>query len=239
MMSHVRARLINGLCRGLTDINRFGPTQLVVLNRIRSVNLIPESRLSLWLMVDSVFSIFDIIPGMTKTEETDASTLCRSCGLCCTGHLFSWAKLKSNELTSARGLGLNVFGSEPSQRGFSQPCPLWEGECTVYTSPHYPHACGTYKCKLFKEVLDETIPLSNALIVIQQTKEMIAELEIFLPASSNISFRERLVARIEHLEESAKQENADLEFQQRAHELLIYYKKYFGVKDLVDEFGER
>jgi hypothetical protein len=176
---------------------------------------------------------------MTQTEETDVSTLCRACGLCCTGHLFSWAKLKSNELTSARGLGLNVFGSEPSQRGFSQPCPLWEGECTVYTSPHYPHACNTYKCKLFKEVFDETVPLPNALIAIQQTKEMIAELEIFLPASPNISFRERLVAHIEHVEESAKQENADLEFQQRASELLNQYKKYFGVKDLVDEFGER
>jgi hypothetical protein len=41
------------------------------------------------------------------------------------------------------------------------------------------------------------------------------------------------------LEESAKQENTDLEFQQRANELLIHYKKYFGVKDLVDKFGER
>jgi len=179
---------------------------------------------------------------MTKTEETDesqASILCRSCGLCCSGHLFSWAKLRSNELTSARGLGLNVFGSEPSQRGFSQPCPLWEGECTVYTSPHYPHACGTYKCKLLKEVLDETIPLTNALIVIQQTKEIIAELEMFLPVSPNTSFRERLVAHVEYLEESAKQENADVAFQQRATVLLIYYKKYFGVKDLVDKFGER
>jgi len=60
-----------------------------------------------------------------------------------------------------------------------------------------------------------------------------------LSASPNISFRERLVAHIEYLEESAKQENADLEFQQRANELLIYYKKNFGVKDFVDKFEER
>ena len=132
-----------------------------------------------------------------------------------------------------------MFGSEPSQRGFSQPCPLWKGECTVYTSPHYPHACGTYKCKLLKEVLDETIPLPNALIVIKQTKEIIAELEMFLPVSPNISFRERLVAHIEYLEDTAKQENADVDFQQRANELLTYYKNFFGVKDLVDKFGER
>ena len=179
---------------------------------------------------------------MIKTEEPDesqASILCKSCGLCCTGHLFSWAKLKSSELTSARGLGLSVFGSEPNQRGFSQPCSLWEGECTVYTSPHYPYACRTYKCKLFKEVLDETIPLSNALIVIRQAKEMIAELELFLPASINISFRERLVAHIDYLEESARQENADMEFQLKADELLFFYKKYFGVKNLADKFGER
>src|SRR5688572_24896262 len=116
-----------------------------------------------------------MISGMTgidETNESQANSLCKSCGLCCTGHLFTRTKLRSAELDSAQALGLNVFRSHPSQRGFSQPCPLWQGQCTIYTSPHYPHFCHTYKCKLLKEVLDETIPLPNALRVVQQTKAL-------------------------------------------------------------------
>jgi hypothetical protein len=172
---------------------------------------------------------------MTGTDETNGSQgniLCKSCGLCCTGHLFIWTKLRSAELDSAQVLGLNVFGSDPSQRGFSQPCPLWQDECTIYTSPHYPHFCRTYKCKLLKEVLDENTPLPDAMTVVQQAKEMIHEVEALLPTSPNINFRARLVAQLE------ENENTDLEFQRKAYALLILYEKVFGVKDLVDKAEE-
>lgn len=183
----------------------------------------------------------DIISGMTSIDETQgsqANTLCKACGLCCTGHLFIWAKLKSAELDSAKALGLNVFGSDPSQRGFSQPCPLWHGQCTVYTSPHYPHFCRTYKCKLLKEALDEHTSLPDALTIVQQAKEMIHDVEALLPSSSNNNFRERLVAQLEALEESDGQANTDLEFRQKTGALLIFYEKVFGIKDLVDKPDE-
>ena len=170
--------------------------------------------------------------GLDETKGSQGNILCKSCGLCCTGHLFIWTKLRSAELDSAQALGLNVFGSDPSQRGFSQPCPAWQGECTIYASPHYPHFCRTYKCKLLKEVLDENTQLSDALIVVQQAKEMIHEVEALLPGSPNINFRARLVAQLE------ENENTDLEFRRKAHALLILYEKVFGVKDLVDKPNE-
>ena len=179
--------------------------------------------------------------GVDETNESQANILCKSCGLCCTGHLFSWTKLRSAELDSAKALGLNVFGSDPTQRGFSQPCPLWQGQCTIYTSPHYPHFCRTYKCKLLKEVLDENTSLPSALKVVEQAKEMIHEVEALLPSSSNINFRERLVTHLENLERlkaSAGPENTDLEFRLKADALLIFYEKVFGVKDLVDKPDE-
>jgi hypothetical protein len=178
---------------------------------------------------------------MDEIEETQANTLCKSCGLCCTGHLFISTKLRSLELDSARALGLNVFGSEPSQRGFSQPCPLWQGQCTVYTSPHYPHFCRTYKCKLLKEVLDENTSLPKALTVVEEAKVVIHEVEALLPNSPNIGFRERFVSHIEDLEglkASTGQENLELEFQLKAAELLVFYEKVFGVRDLVDKPDE-
>ena len=170
--------------------------------------------------------------GDHESNESEASLLCKSCGLCCTGHLFTWGKLRSTELESAQALGLKVLGSDPNQRGFSQPCSLWDGQCTIYTSPYYPHFCGLYKCKLLKELMDESVTLPEALTVVQQAKGMIEEVDSLLPASSNKNFRERLVAQLESPGEK------DLEFQEKARRLLLFYKDRFGVKDIVVDLEE-
>jgi len=177
---------------------------------------------------------------MTTIDEAAASPgtiLCKACGLCCTGHLFGWSKLRSAELDSASALGLHVF-REPGQRGFNQPCPLWQGQCTIYTSPHYPHFCRTYQCKLLKRVLDEITSLPEALTVIEQAQVMIKELEALLPASPNPNFRERLLAHLEYLEGSAPAGNAEAEFLLKARTLLNFYENEFGVRDLVEKSDE-
>lgn len=166
---------------------------------------------------------------MTKVNEiseSPATTLCKSCGLCCTGHLFVWTKLRSPELDGIQSLGVDVL-REPGQRGFDQPCPLWNGVCTIYTSPQYPRFCRNYKCKLVKQILDEIIPLHSALTVVQQTKSLIHKFETFLPASSNPNFRERLVAYVQ-------EENTKSEVHSKARELLEFYETHFGVSDLVE-----
>jgi len=157
--------------------------------------------------------------------EHPAETLCKTCGLCCTGHLFIWTKLRSAELVSIESLGVKVL-REPNQRGFNQPCPLWDGICTIYETSHYPRFCGVYKCKLLKQVLDEVIPLSLALKTVQQTKSLIRELDLSLPKSANPNFRERLVSFLE-------QDGVNRVVQRRANELLDAYKSQFGVDDLV------
>jgi hypothetical protein len=68
---------------------------------------------------------------MDETREKDAHNFCRSCGLCCTGHLFISAKLRPAELDPPRA-GLTVFRSDPNQRGFSSPARYGRGECTIY-----------------------------------------------------------------------------------------------------------
>jgi hypothetical protein len=184
---------------------------------------------------------WDIISSMTGIESTNKSPgniLCKSCGLCCTGHLFSWTKLRAAEMDSAEALGLNVLRSDPRQRAFSQPCPVWHGQCTIYTSPHYPRFCHTYKCKLLKEVLDENAALPAALIVVQEAKELIHELEGLLPRSPNNNFRERLVEHFENPESpnvSGRHEDMDLDLRRlKARALLNLYENVFGVTDLVD-----
>lgn len=168
-----------------------------------------------------------------ETIETAGNELCKSCGLCCTGHLFSWTKLRSAELDSAEKLGLNVLRSIPSQRGFNQPCPLWQGQCTIYHSAHYPHFCRTYKCKLLKKVLDETTSLPDAQGSIEQVKDLIHELEMILPPSQHTNFRERLVDHLETLQEKPLWDDRDLDFRLKADVLLVQYDRVFGVNDLV------
>jgi hypothetical protein len=153
-------------------------------------------------------------------------TLCKSCGLCCTGHFFIWSKLRSAELDPIESLGLKVF-REPERRGFNQPCPLWQGQCTIYDSPHYPRFCHTYKCKLLKKLLNENIQLPEALIIVDQAKEMIEKLEYLLPISTNDNFRERLVNHIER-------GKANKDFQQKANALLLFLDTQFDINDFFD-----
>jgi len=168
---------------------------------------------------------------MTKIEysrASEASTLCQACGLCCTGHLFSWVRLKAIELAPLEKLGLNVIRSDPRQRGFTQPCPMWNGNCTIYVSPNYPRGCDSYKCKLLREVLDESVSLPKALRVVRQAKKMIQEVDVLLPNTPSISFRERLIEQVEH-------GNAGTNFQQKAEALLALFDKKFGVDDFFEK----
>jgi uncharacterized protein len=164
-----------------------------------------------------------------STKDSQANLLCKACGLCCTGHLFIWTKLRSAELDSIEGLGLKVFRSVPSQRGFNQPCPLWDKQCTIYTSASYPHFCRTYKCKLLKKLLDGATALPEAFSAIEHAKKLIHEVEMLLPDSPNANFRERLVAELEDMTDY------NPEVRQKAEALLRVYKTIFGVTDLIDQ----
>lgn len=163
----------------------------------------------------------------SQASDSPATSLCKSCGLCCTGHLFAWTKLRSAELDAIESLGLRVF-REPAQRGFNQPCPLWNEVCTIYETPHYPRFCRTYKCKLLKQVLNEVTPLPSALTTVKHAKNLIHELDMVLPNLSISNFRERLVACLEN-------QDANSQIQQEAKELLEVYDKHFGVTGLLGE----
>ena len=181
--------------------------------------------------------VWDMILGMTGMEmEKDvlAQELCRACGFCCNGYLFIWAKLRPAELAPAEALGLQVFRSDPAQRGFSQPCPLWKGECSIYTSIHYPKVCRAYKCKLLKNILADTTSFETALEVVEQTKKMVLDLKELLPPSDNQNFRERLVEQLEHPQHEAWEDATYAYFRLKADALLCIYDEVFGVTDLFE-----
>lgn len=160
--------------------------------------------------------------------DSPANLLCKACGLCCSGHLFSWVRLDANELDKAEKLGLKVIRDDPRQRGFLQPCQVWDGTCTVYTSPDYPRSCARYKCKQFKELVDEKTSLPDAMGKVEQAHEMIRDLENDLPALRMVSFRERLLTK---MEDRSPENEA---FREKAQALISYFEDFFGVMDFFD-----
>lgn len=168
-------------------------------------------------------------------NDSPANILCKSCGLCCSGHLFAWTNLSAAELDSAQSLGLNVIRYNPNLRGFTQPCSQWNGTCSIYTSPNYPRSCKTYKCTTLRRLLDEDISLPDALVIVQETLNLIREIEPLLPASPAPSFRERLITYKEELESKGNGLNAlESECLNKAEVLLYHYENRFGMDDFVD-----
>ncbi|MDX9990984.1 MAG: hypothetical protein RBS68_02940 [Anaerolineales bacterium] len=170
-----------------------------------------------------------------ETGESQATTLCKACGLCCDGHLFIWVKLRPKELDPAEALGMTVFRSDPTQRGFSQPCPLWQGQCRIHNSPNYPRACRAYQCKLLKEVIAGQTSLPDALQEIAKAKKLMDSLAALLPKLPNPNFRERLVARIEHPQQFCELADSEMEFQEKAGGVLALYARVFGITDLLEK----
>ncbi len=165
---------------------------------------------------------------MMESTNSQTQALCKACGLCCSGHLFSWVRLDANELDKVEKLGLRVVRDDPRQRGFLQPCPVWDGTCTVYASPDYPRSCKKYKCRQFKTLVDEKASLSDAMEEVRQAHEMIRELENSLPSSQAVSFRERLLTKMEDRSEENR------EFYEKALRLVSYFEDFFGVMDFFD-----
>lgn len=167
-----------------------------------------------------------MISGM---EELPGTQLCKACGLCCTGHLFAWVKLRPRELAPSARVGLKVFTEEPTERGFAQPCPLWQqGSCSIYDRPEYPRACRSFNCKLLKQVLAGEQPLYAALEAVTQAQAQFARLEEQLGREAGFSFRDRFVALLEG-------DQLDEALHTEAQALLHVYEQVFGVMDLLEK----
>lgn len=170
-------------------------------------------------------------------NESASSTLCKACGLCCTGHMFINAEFTPPEVETTRALGLSVLQADPEKPVFQLPCPLWQGHCTIYNHPHKPSICGNYKCKLLKEVEGGQLDLSAALIVVEQAKGLIRELEPHLPASQDTNFRKRLFEYAKRLEAAVAQNNGENDFRLKTGALLVMFAKRFGVTGLFNKPG--
>ncbi len=71
-------------------------------------------------------------------------------------------------------------------------------------------------------------------MVVENTKDLIRTLEAQLPMSSYSSFRERFIAQVTSLKDSASQER-NQKFLAKAEGFLKLIRDSFGVKDFFDD----
>jgi uncharacterized protein len=87
-----------------------------------------------------------------------SSDLCRRCGLCCDGNLFSHVPLAHAEVDAARRHGLEVVQLAGGAPALRQCCPaLHARQCSVYGAR--PEGCRRYGCRLLDALSRQTVSL--------------------------------------------------------------------------------
>lgn len=108
--------------------------------------------------------------------STDLGELCRHCGLCCDGNLFSHVALAPSEVDAARRNGLAVVALVEGAPAIRQGCPaLKTRQCTVYAER--PEGCRRFECRLFGALSRKEVPLPEALAVVARAHALLAEVE--------------------------------------------------------------
>lgn len=125
--------------------------------------------------------------------DSDESTLCVNCGLCCQGPLYNWAELKPDELELADELSLRVVAYD-GQPGIGLPCSCLDGaRCTVYEQR--PRVCRDFACNLLLGLRSGAVSLDEALDRVGEAHGLLEEIERQVPQDALKRVWERIAER--------------------------------------------
>lgn len=112
------------------------------------------------------------------------SELCRGCGLCCDGNLFSHVPLQPAEVGAARRNGLDVVPLANGAPAIRQCCTALKGRlCTLYAER--PEGCRRYACQLFNALAGGTVSFEEARSVVEQAHALLSAVERGLPPDTD------------------------------------------------------
>ena len=121
----------------------------------------------------------------------DASALCVSCGLCCSGVLFADAKATADETARIRSYGLETFRTEAGADRFRLPCHhLSEGTCTIYGDRF--STCRKFKCRLLKRLEAGEEGLAESQAAVSRAHELLAPVIAAEPGLRSVVARRAL-----------------------------------------------
>ncbi len=109
------------------------------------------------------------------------SSLCQSCGLCCSGALFTFLPVTAAEAERLVPLGVRTEARRDGRTALLLPCAVLAGtRCGAYEQR--PARCREYVCELGKAVERRERPVDAALAIIAEAKRELEELESLLGA---------------------------------------------------------
>lgn len=110
--------------------------------------------------------------------------LCRQCGLCCDGSLFSVVPLQEDEAARVPGLSLPVVRRADGSAAIEQRCAAFCGDgCSVYA--HRPSACRRFNCRQVTALSEGEVSFAEAADLVTRARALIAELAALLPGTAN------------------------------------------------------
>ena len=119
-------------------------------------------------------------------SEPDESRVCLSCGLCCSGTVYSVIPLEAGEEARAAASGFALVRDADGERGAAQPCPQLQGTACRLYGGWRPRACEDYACRLLGALRRGELSEDEAMARIARLKAMIAQ---HLPDSGGRSLR--------------------------------------------------
>jgi hypothetical protein len=122
--------------------------------------------------------------------DQPGSRLCLSCGLCCDGTLFELARAKPDERPHLQDLGLGYIEDSDGRTGFRQPCPAFEGCCSVYEAR--PSVCRRFRCNLLAKVIEGALPIEEAEGIVETAKGLVRRGEPLGVDLSTLTARKRI-----------------------------------------------
>jgi hypothetical protein len=107
------------------------------------------------------------------TPEGPLSVLCRGCGLCCDGSLFTHVGLEPGEVEQLHALGIPTQRRRSGAEVLPQKCSALEGrDCKIYADR--PATCAKYRCLLADSLLEGQVTLEQAQAVVSKAQRLIA-----------------------------------------------------------------
>ncbi len=112
---------------------------------------------------------------MTAERADELSSLCRACGACCSGAMFSHVVLDPDELAGDTRRRLKVVTAEDGKERFAQPCRALVGsDCGVYLAR--PRVCSSYKCGLYEAHERSGGALAPRIAKVRRVRELLDKL---------------------------------------------------------------
>lgn len=112
-------------------------------------------------------------PHACRRVVIDPSALCRSCGLCCDGALFTFVKLDATEAIQARSSQLTIVQRDDGNDALPQRCSALRGrDCAVYETR--PAPCVRYECMLLIALRGGEASMIDAQAVVIEAHALIA-----------------------------------------------------------------